>query len=91
MFLSAASFGFDSSSETLLHLPYCQCISVFKRVYILFLNTHSVSENGVDMDGVVMLASALCNQQNLRRVNARSRPALSFWSFFCLSEWLLKC
>uniref|UniRef100_A0A8C2B6T1 NLR family CARD domain containing 5 n=1 Tax=Cyprinus carpio TaxID=7962 RepID=A0A8C2B6T1_CYPCA len=30
----------------------------------------NVSENGVDMDGVVMLASALCNQKNLRRVDA---------------------
>ncbi|XP_073706226.1 protein NLRC5 [Garra rufa] len=30
----------------------------------------NVSENAVDMDGVVMLASALCNQKNLRRVDA---------------------
>ncbi|KAG1963850.1 NLR family, CARD domain containing 5 [Pimephales promelas] len=30
----------------------------------------NLSENGVDLDGVVMLASALCNQKNLRRVNA---------------------
>uniref|UniRef100_A0A8C1XQ06 NLR family CARD domain containing 5 n=1 Tax=Cyprinus carpio TaxID=7962 RepID=A0A8C1XQ06_CYPCA len=30
----------------------------------------NVSENGVDMDGVVMLASALCNQKNLRKVDA---------------------
>uniref|UniRef100_A0A8C1DYL7 NLR family CARD domain containing 5 n=1 Tax=Cyprinus carpio carpio TaxID=630221 RepID=A0A8C1DYL7_CYPCA len=31
----------------------------------------NVSENGVDMDGVVMLAAALCNQKNLRKVDAR--------------------
>uniref|UniRef100_A0A8C2JLM3 NACHT domain-containing protein n=1 Tax=Cyprinus carpio TaxID=7962 RepID=A0A8C2JLM3_CYPCA len=30
----------------------------------------NVSENGVDMDGVVMLAAALCNQKNLRKVDA---------------------
>jgi len=90
MFLSAASFGFDSSSE-LLHLPYCQFISVFKRVYILFLNTHSLSENGVDLDGVVMLASAICNQKNLRRVNARSRPALSFGHFSACLNGCKKC
>uniref|UniRef100_A0A9J8D382 NLR family CARD domain containing 5 n=1 Tax=Cyprinus carpio carpio TaxID=630221 RepID=A0A9J8D382_CYPCA len=52
---------------------YLKCISVFKRVYMLYVfseHSHSVSENGVDMDGVVMLASALCNQKNLRRVDA---------------------
>lgn len=30
----------------------------------------NVSENGVDMEGVVMLASALCKQYNLKRVDA---------------------
>ncbi|KAL1256905.1 hypothetical protein QQF64_012450 [Cirrhinus molitorella] len=42
----------------------------------------SVCENGVDMDGVVMLASALCNQKNLRRVdaseNGKKKLILSF-------------
>ncbi|CAM4582324.1 unnamed protein product [Leuciscus chuanchicus] len=41
----------------------------------------NVSENGVDMDGVVMLASALCNQKNLRRVNAsgNEKKKLVLW------------
>ncbi|KAK7152039.1 hypothetical protein R3I94_008393 [Phoxinus phoxinus] len=41
----------------------------------------NVSENGVDMDGVVMLASALCNQKNLRRVNAsgNDKQKLVLW------------
>ncbi|XP_051725489.1 NLR family, CARD domain containing 5 isoform X1 [Ctenopharyngodon idella] len=41
----------------------------------------NVSENGVDMDGVVMLASALCNQKNLRRVDAsgNEKKKLVLW------------
>ncbi|KAF4101316.1 NLR family, CARD domain containing 5 [Onychostoma macrolepis] len=41
----------------------------------------NVSENGVDMDGVVMLASALCNQKNLRRVDAseNGKKKLVLW------------
>uniref|UniRef100_A0A673MAK3 NACHT domain-containing protein n=1 Tax=Sinocyclocheilus rhinocerous TaxID=307959 RepID=A0A673MAK3_9TELE len=41
----------------------------------------NVSENGVDMDGVVMLASALCNQKNLRKVDAseNGKKKLVLW------------
>ncbi|XP_050991204.1 NLR family, CARD domain containing 5 [Labeo rohita] len=40
-----------------------------------------VGENGVDMDGVVMLASALCNQKNLKRVDAseNGKKQLALW------------
>ncbi|XP_016086238.1 protein NLRC5 [Sinocyclocheilus grahami] len=40
-----------------------------------------VSENGVDMDGVVMLASAICNQKNLRKVDAseNGKKKLVLW------------
>uniref|UniRef100_A0A672NQY2 NACHT domain-containing protein n=1 Tax=Sinocyclocheilus grahami TaxID=75366 RepID=A0A672NQY2_SINGR len=50
-----------------------QCVFLFSKECICFSeNLHSVSENGVDMDGVVMLASAICNQKNLRKVDASS-------------------
>ncbi|XP_052438933.1 NLR family, CARD domain containing 5 [Carassius gibelio] len=41
----------------------------------------NVSENGVDMDGMVMLAAALCNQKNLRKVDAseNGKEKLLLW------------
>ncbi|XP_067276519.1 NLR family, CARD domain containing 5 [Pseudorasbora parva] len=39
----------------------------------------NVSKNNVDLDGVVMLASALCNQKNLRRVDTSGNEKLVLW------------
>uniref|UniRef100_A0A672NLZ3 NACHT domain-containing protein n=1 Tax=Sinocyclocheilus grahami TaxID=75366 RepID=A0A672NLZ3_SINGR len=59
-----------------------QCVFLFSKECICFSeNLHSVSENGVDMDGVVMLASAICNQKNLRKVDAseNGKKKLVLW------------
>ncbi|ROL43311.1 Protein NLRC5 [Anabarilius grahami] len=51
----------------------------------------NVSENGVDMDGVVMLASALCNQKNLRRVDASGNEKKKLVLWFDTNGSLTHC